>query len=558
MVKKKQPQKVHRKRPVDPVPLLGTSQYLAVSDWIFLLWCTGLLWCVHALWLTLDSRPPIWDMAMHQSFALNYLPGTDLPEYVSAYYTRSGIYPPFVHLMIAFLYLLFHPSPHIAAYANLPATLLLMWAVMRMGSETAGKVAARWACLLTTLVPYLFWMSRETILDYWLTAWVAAGIVTLRHTEGFRRRRQSILLGCILAAGLLTKWLFAAFLIPPIVFLLLRERTWKSRPQLLNGSLSLAACLLISGLWYIPNLSKLVRYFGENTQVGALEGEPPVFTFQSLIYYLRLLEGYQLFAGLFLLLIISLWASWRKSIIREPGFLACFLAGSWAILTLLRTKDPRFTMPLLPFLMIFPAAWIQSWSRRWWSYSLQAALTAGLFLQAYAVNFGLSWLPQEIVIAEGYQGSLRWDWNLFQQHYFHLLGPPLKQDWKHSDILRRANLDSSQNRERMSVALVPDLPRFNALTFQLYSRLLKIPSRFTRLVLTDQGIYPLEAVDYVVTVDNDQGMSWTTKNSLALNTILERSPDVFIPLERFPLPEGNLARLYRVNLSAATMRNSRP
>ena len=91
---------------------------------------------VHALWLARDSRPPVWDMAMHQSYALNYWPG----GYSQASpWHWSGNYPPFVHLVIALCYLVFHPGPHVAVLANFPATLLLLWGVYELASEFAGQ-----------------------------------------------------------------------------------------------------------------------------------------------------------------------------------------------------------------------------------------------------------------------------------------------------------------------------------------------------------------------------------------------------------------------------------
>ena len=36
---------------------------------------TTLLWGMHAVWFLHDTRPPVWDMALHQTYALNYLGG---------------------------------------------------------------------------------------------------------------------------------------------------------------------------------------------------------------------------------------------------------------------------------------------------------------------------------------------------------------------------------------------------------------------------------------------------------------------------------------------------
>ena len=82
-------------------------------------------------------------------------------------------------------------------------------------------------------------------------------------------------------------------------------------------------------------------------------------------------------------------------------------------MTLLRTKDPRFTLPLLGPMMVVVGAWLQSWGGGWKPRLTRIALMILLCLQAYAIEFGISWLPQDIVLAHGYQGSLLWDWNLY-------------------------------------------------------------------------------------------------------------------------------------------------
>jgi 4-amino-4-deoxy-L-arabinose transferase-like glycosyltransferase len=515
-------------------------------DYAFILALAAVIWCTNAVWLKLDTRPPVWDMAMHQSYALNYLPAVGLPSTdVGPFWTWSGTYPPFVHVLIAVLYLMFHPGPQVAAFVNLPATVLLLWAVYGLGSDLAGPKAGRWACLFTALTPYLFWMSRETILDYWLAAWVAASLVILRRSDAFRKRNSSIVLGILFALGLLTKWLFAGFLFFPVLYVFVSGRVWRDTTRLLNFGMTLSISIVLSGIWYFPNLTLLLRYFAENARIGEIEGEPPVLSFRSLIYYVRLLEGYQLFALLFLLLAIALVVTYKKGLIHDARFLGVAVGGAWMVVTLIRTKDPRFTMPLLGLLCIIPGAWIQTWTQAWPSKAAKALLASVLCFQAYMINFGISWLPQEVILAEGYQGSLRWDWNLYLQHYFHILGPPRRENWRQTEILNRMIQDATQTGLRRAMALVPDRPRFSATNFQLYARLLAIPCQVGRLILTPDGIYPLEAVDYVVTTEGDQGMSWTTTTSKELTRIVEESPG-FQLVGRFPLPEGDSAHLYRV------------
>jgi len=511
--------------------------------WLF----AALLWGVNIIWLERDTRPPLWDMALHQTYALNYLEnGATPPGPGMRIRDLSGNYPPFVHLVIAFFFLIMHPGPHVAILANLPATFLLFWGIYQLGTDLSGSRTGKWACILVALTPYLIWLSRETILDYWLSAWVAASLALLYRTKGFEIRSTSILLGCAMALGMLTKWLFAGFLFFPLLYIAVKYRVWKHPSRRVNFGDTLLIAGIGAGIWYLPNLSKLARYFSENAQIGIREGEPPIFSFQSLIYYLRLLEGYQFFAILFALLLAGILFVWRKRLLNEFGFLSAAIIGGWFVMTMLQTKDPRFTMPLLGLLAIFPAAWIQSWKTSKFVVAAKAVLLALLGFQAYAANFGIAWLPRSVVLVRGYQGSVRWDWNLYLQDYFGVCGKPRREDWQQAEILRAVRDHSEDIGISPSVALVPDLPYFNASNFQLQARILGMGSTIDHPQSSERGVRSFDGFNYVITTDGDQGMSWTTGESKALNEIVVNENEFFQLLAEFTLPNGDRARLYFV------------
>ncbi|MGA2264012.1 MAG: glycosyltransferase family 39 protein [Acidobacteriota bacterium] len=510
------------------------------------------LWGVNFIWLRLDTRPPVWDMALHQSYALNYLPTGPGSAEALPLMSRSGNYPPLVHLMIAFCYLVFYPDPHIAVLANIPASVLLIGSIYVLGVNLAGARAARWACLLTVLTPYLIWMSRETVLDYWLSAWVAAGLVALRKTDRFHSHRWSIFFGLICALGLLTKWFFAGFLFFPVLYVCIRSRIWREPGRVIHFVDSLLVAGVIAGVWYLANIPNLVRYLPENLKIGALEGEPPVFSFQSFIYYLRLLEGYQLFGILFLVVVLSCVFVWRRRLLRDGGFLLAAVCGGWLVMTLLRTKDARFTMPLLGLLAIIAGAWLQSWSSAWWARVLKVSLVFVLGFQAYAANFGVRWLPEAVVLAPGYSGSVRWDWNLYLQNFFHICGPPRAEDWKLAAILRDVAEHSRSKRVGPTLALIPDLPFFNSTTFGLMARLRGLPVHVDQLKTKPNGIRAFDGYNYVVVTERDQGIAWTTHRSGALNQIVVDNPLVFRLVGLYLIPGDNCARLYFVHRSEET------
>jgi 4-amino-4-deoxy-L-arabinose transferase-like glycosyltransferase len=517
------------------------------SGWVTILLAAAAIWGINFIWLSRDTRPPVWDMALHQTYALNYLPqAQDSPAASLPWNERSGNYPPFVHLVIALCFRIFHPGPHIAVLANIPATLLLFWALYVLSVDLAGVGAARWACLLGALTPYLIWMSRETVLDYWLSAWVAAALVALRRAERFQSHRWSLLFGLTCALGMLTKWFFAAFLFFPLLYVCLQSRIWREQRRMIHLADALLVAGTISGVWYLPNLPALARYFPENMRIGALEGEPPAVSFQSFIYYLRLLEGYQLFAVLFLVVAVACVVVWRRRLLRDGGFLVAAVCGGWVIMALLRTKDARFTMPLLALLLIIAGAWLSNWSRDWRARALKVALVAVLCFQAYAANFGVRWLPERVVLAPGYSGSVRWDWNLYLQNFFRILGPPRREDWQLREIVLKVSNDAQSRSVEPTLAFIPDLPFFNSTTFTYYCRLLGLAMHADQLKADPAGVAAFAGYNYVVVTEGDQGIAWTTHRSRALSQIVVDNPQTFLLAGLYIIPDGNCARLYYI------------
>jgi hypothetical protein len=173
-------------------------------------------------------------------------------------------------------------------------------------------------------------------------------------------------------------------------------------------------------------------------------------------------------------------------------------------------------------------------------------LVAVLCFQAYAANFGISWLPKRVVLLPGYQGTMRWDWNLYLQDYFGIFGPPRKEDWKQTVILRRMVRDAQQRCVKPSLALIPDMPWFSEGNFRLYSRILGMQLPMHHLKSASEGVNSFNGYRYVLMTDGDQGMSWTTVESKALNQIVVDHPGIFHLVDLYRLPNGDGARLYFV------------
>jgi hypothetical protein len=201
-------------------------------------------------------------------------------------------------------------------------------------------------------------------------------------------------------------------------------------------------------------------------------------------------------------------------------------------------------MPLIGPLLIFPGTWIQSWKKTSLNKAIQVVLVALLCVQAYAANFGISRIPKRIVLVPGYQGSFRWDWNLYIQDYFNTLGKPRREDWKQGEILQELAIDSQKRNVEASLALIPDLPFFNESNFRLYAAIRGTRIRIAHLQSAERGFASFDGFNYVLMVEGEQGMAWTTGGSKALNEIVVDSPQIFRLVGLYNLPTGDSVRLY--------------
>jgi 4-amino-4-deoxy-L-arabinose transferase-like glycosyltransferase len=498
-------------------------------------------------WLGSDNRPPLWDMALHQTAGLRFhdlYAGVETGVADGGWWSITGAYPPFYHHLLAAAFLLGRDH-HLAVWANLPATLVLVFGTYLLGCRLFSRSVGVLSAVVLMGFPYMAWMSRETVIDYTLAAVIVGAIVCLDYSDGFRKRRWSLAFGFVSGLAALTKWIGPAFLVVPTLWCVVRESGESTSRRVRN---LLDAAILggfVTLTWYLRKLPEIHAFLKANTAIGAAEGEPPVFSLQSAVYYLRLLEGEQVHAVFFLSLCAGLvFVLHRGS--RAGVLLLLWIAGSYALLTLLRTKDPRFTIPYLPAVALLCTCWVPQIGRVGLRRAVTAALVglaAGHFLLA---SFGWSRLPVQVLVASGYQGTYSWDWRLYSQQYQGLLGAPVRADWPQRAILGMVAGEARPG-ETVRVGVVPDLPRFNHENLRLEARLLGLPVEVVRIFqLGPAGVAQLRSLDFLIVAEGEQGMVWTTESNELINDYVFARPEDFTILSFAMVPGGPPLRVYRV------------
>src|SRR5207237_7647593 len=161
------------------------------------------------------------------------------------------------------------------------------------------------------------------------------------RTEGFTRPGWSAFAGFVFGVGMLTKPPFAAYLLPAIVWVLLRER---DRRAVINAALAALVAVAVSLAWYGPRVIGMPRQLALRPVThGAEEGKPPTLSAAALTFYPT-----SLFMQLGVIATALLLAGIVVALVRRDGLVVVAFVAPFVLFTLLRNKDLRYTLPLLP------------------------------------------------------------------------------------------------------------------------------------------------------------------------------------------------------------------
>jgi len=221
------------------------------------------------IWISTNVTCVGWDRMDHLVTTLVYndiLRQVNLRSLFSAL-TWSDYYPPLVHLSALTLYKIFGVSMDTAVKVNFVYLAILLLSTYSIGRNLFGKVTGVFAAFILSTFPMIYAMSRYFYIDFALTSMVALNICLLLCTEGFQKRGYALLYGLSLGLGMLVKWTFVAFALPPLLLGLTRSslvrelwkgvRGWRLEKRWLG--LAAALGLILTLIWYLPNSQGVKR-----------------------------------------------------------------------------------------------------------------------------------------------------------------------------------------------------------------------------------------------------------------------------------------------------------
>ena len=243
--------------------------------------------------------------------------------------------------------------------------------------------------ILAAITPGLVSLRVNFTLDLALTAVTTAALWQLwrwqRPAPHGGRWVQALPAALGLAAALLVKQSALLVLAAPYLWAVMtgigqRRRRW----QLLVGMVLVLALLLP---WLHRNwITTIGGTYRAVVESAASEGDPPVFSPASLLYYPRLWQQQLAILpclGAVAGLVLGLGASPAAGTVRKDGaaagwgwLLGCTVSG-WLLTTMSPNKDPRYIAPVLPLLILWLGlGWVvlisalQGWLGRWRAFAL--------------------------------------------------------------------------------------------------------------------------------------------------------------------------------------------
>ena len=490
------------------------------------------------LWIIFDTRLPAWDQAIHLHLSLDYL--KILTTFPQNWFIKlldiSDFYPPLYHILIVPVHLIFGISPDNFIYINLIFMGITLFSIYKIGqllySESVGLVSA----VLVSAYPFWIWMVYNCLIDMPLAAMVVLTFYLYLKSDNFKSTGYSIGLGLCAAAGLLLKWVYLFFVVIPFLYYFIntiitnevyrKQRIW-------NVMLVLGITLIIVSPWYLRHFLLLIVKFGENTALATfVEKDPDIFSFASLIFYLKsnILQMSLLLFLLFLTGIVLLFYNWNKNnlhlLLWSSGIL---------IITLVKNKDYRFSIPLLPIFALISVHWLvikdnilNQERKRWFN------------------NPG----PDIIVIISSliYLISVFIYPTVLHHKLAIMNNTPERVNWKAADCINKILETSNLEDKNLSIKLLTSNPDFHAGTFNFVVRQEKIKSPELFMDAFDANFTSL--TDYIIFKTGYNGPSFVTDRFKSAIEDIENKSALFSMMYSsictFGLPDGTFTTVFKL------------
>ena len=559
--------------------------------WVRGLPVLGLIWLVGAigdrLWFTLDHSIPSWDQAEYLTGALNYWHALQTPQWFSGdWWTRlwqlSSKIPPLVYITTGLLMRLFGVGADQSTLVNLGYSALLLGSVYTLGVCLFTLPVALWAAGLCLLMPGLYRVRLDFLLDFplaalvtlcftCLTLWREQGKrikdkgLRIKNTSAFSFHPSSFIphpssfslqdwllaaaIGITLGLALMVKQPALLFLFVPLVWVgaeTLWQRAWMRLLQLV-----LAVCLssVLWMPWYRTNWLLMLSASKRATIDAAIaEHDPSLLSLDAWTYYLKALPE-MISLPLLVVPLFGFLFFWRRSRVssqclgeadfspktkhyRQQVYVASrasllwlliYCVGGYLLSSLNVNKDDRYVVPYLPIVALLLAYGMTLLPRRWQLLQWSTIGLGVVLMVSNLVAFPFGSTPPQ---------------KSFGQHFAYTGAA-----FPHEQVITA--VIQAQPYLRSTLGVVPSTGQINQHNINYYGNLQNFRV-YGRQVGTrkSQVAQDARSLPWFLTKTGDQGSIRQQDSQTALIKAVEQDTD-FTLHKTWTLPDRSLLKLFR-------------
>jgi|GEM_PF-1421383 len=458
-----------------------------------------------------------------------------IKEFADVYHPHRILLP----LVSAPFYSIWGVSKEVAVMTTTIFFAILIFSIFGITEKMLNRTAGVAAVLMFSFYPYTYSHLRVYSPEFAVMAMVTLSIYLLILSEHYQKGIFSLIFGISLGLGMITKEIYAVFIIGPLIYSIYDSLTGNyqicaRRQRFLNILFSLSVGALITSIWYLPHISQIynrITLVAYSEEIRKIYGYPAVLSWEGLTFYLFAAQEVMWFYLIFFFLSLTLsYNKLRHNYIFK--ILMSWIIVSYFILTSAKDKSPMYFFPLMPAFAAITSVGLMSLESRLLKISILVPLIligALLFVSTVFPAFN---------IFPGYKQRYGWTF-------------PRNEDWKTSQILnyiKEINDKLDKPYEHPIIYVIPNTSEVSAPVFAYYNEMLNLGFRFRGrdihrnyhnlrdneidsdfLILKDSG-YQGDFVD-------DEYLKWVSGH-------LKANADFIELPSKFLLPDNSAIRVY--------------
>lgn len=436
----------------------------SIGGILAVLFLTLVFFGLNVVWRVMDTTPAHWDMARHLSNSYAYLDlftGRHFKTFLGGYF----YYPPMYYWLSLPFFGLFGWSVLSATAVNLWFMLILAFSAYFISKRLFGERLGILSAFLVLTLPMVSAQFKEYQLDAPMSAMALAGIAALYYTDGFKSKKFSLLFGLIFGMGMLTKWTYFLFVLPPACYVAVVAIWGQDRlKRIINMFYATLIGFVIVYPWYWANHHQLRIDFTQGGITSAiLEGDPVGLTWKAFTWYFwSFLENHLWLIGTVLAFAGLVAGLVRKELRSKLGVVLISVIVGYLACFKLDNKDARYIMPVVVQMPILTVALVSLVSIRAQKIAASILVVIGVFTFS-ETTFGLPFSKSVTLRAGANHSAVLFTAGSYTVH------PPKSSNWRFDEIFTKAKTDATTD---VTIQLLGrDCPEFNRWDLAYYTKM---------------------------------------------------------------------------------------